>query len=66
MKYSLRKLMIAVLVLPPLLAGISRVVDATRPRRRGCFGDDLGPLIPQRIIIQPEEEAKLGLNTETP
>ena len=65
MKYSLRSLMIAALMLPPLLAGaVSWVNEMNRPRRHGCFGNDLGPLIPQRIIIQPEDETKLGLNPD--
>jgi hypothetical protein len=66
MRYSLRSLMIAVLVLPPLLAGTwslgSKLFE--KPPRRESFS--LVQFCSPYIIIQHEDEARLGLNGEAP
>ena len=65
MKYSLRSLMIVAILSPPLLAGAWFFGSAllAKPERRAF---PLITPITHPIIIQPEDEAKLGLNTETP
>jgi hypothetical protein len=64
MRYRLRTLLIVLALGPAVLAGIwSAVAQAHRPRLQGCFGQDLGPA-PMRIVIQEEDEAKLGIGIE--
>ena len=65
MKYSLRSLMIASMVGPPLLAGGwyfgGKLLAWSQDDGARSF--DCMPVTP-RIIIQPEDEARLGLNSE--
>jgi hypothetical protein len=69
MKYSLRSLMIALLILPPLLALAShfggKLLSAKKLTQRQSYS--LGCMVTSpRIVIQPEDEARLGLNVEEP
>ena len=62
--YRLRTLLIVLALGPPVLADIwSAVAQAYRPRLQDCFGRDMGPG-PMKIVIQEEDEARLGLDIE--
>ena len=63
MRYRLRTLLIVLALGPPVLAvGWWATTELRRPRMQGCFGDDIGPF--PRIVIQEEDEAKLGIDIE--
>ena len=63
MQFRLRTLLIVLAVGPMVLAGVIHVAtEMRRPRLKGCFGDDLGPVRPIRIL--DEDEAKLGIHIE--
>ena len=66
MKFSLRSLMLAAVFGPPLLAGAWKVgiKVCERPPADSGARSLCDPLVSPRIIIQTEEEARLGLNAE--
>jgi len=60
MRFRLRTLLIVLALGPPVLAmAWLAAAEFRRPRLQGCFGDDMGPF--RRIVIQEEDEAKLGI-----
>ena len=68
MKFSLRTLVLAAVFGPPMLAGTwkAAVKLLANPAHDSEARSLCGPLGCPRIIIQPEEEARLGLNVEDP
>ncbi|MCE9527079.1 MAG: hypothetical protein K8R36_13610 [Planctomycetales bacterium] len=68
MKFSLRSLVLAAVFGPPMLAGAWKAgvkLLARPPHDSGARSLCSFP-VTTRIIIQPEEEARLGLNVEEP
>ena len=68
MKFSLRTLVLSAVFGPPLLAWgwKAGVKLLARPPHDSGARFPCDSLITPRIIIQPEEEARLGLNVEDP
>jgi hypothetical protein len=68
MKFFLRTLVLVAVFGPPMLAGgwKAGVKLLVRPPHDSGARSLCGPLGSPRIIIQPEVEARLGLNVEDP